>query len=442
MAMEMSPEEIADILKGWGLSTTADSLAKPNADMVETIYWACLTQVTGITRDCLQQPLQSALQASQTVPRDEDKNLYSPALTLHILFYHLNRLIEAAGMEGFSLADIVNPKPTRTIQFLAAVINFVKFTDQFCEPFVQELQKRAEDLLNERDQTTEDLANILDRIATMKAKMAEDEPKCERLREENFILRSKVLAAKELQSSGLQELEKLKAEKTALIKRKELLNDELDSVNDSLMRTRSRIVQSPERIKRTISVMGSTANEDKRTVAIHESKARDLQAKVNALHNIERDVRGCIEQLQTIEKETMSLQASHKELADLRDHRDEKKIEQNELQLRRERVRKQVSNAHEKLERAQRHAEEKRAASQRTIERLQKDYNEMVSERRGNDEQLEKLRLEADAIDVQKNEHLRASEQELNELLAEYWKLRHSIDVYMETLANVLPTHS
>ncbi len=234
--------------------------------------------------------------------------------------FHSNRLIEAAGMEGFSLADIVNPKPTRTIQFLAAVINFVKFTDQFCEPFVQELQKRAEDLLNERDQTTEDLANILDRIATMKysrcrvsqtalinllrAKMAEDEPKCERLREENFILRSKVLAAKELQSSGLQELEKLKAEKTALIKRKvclftspllcthrndkELLNDELDSVNDSLMRTRSRIVQSPERIKRTISVMGSTANEDKRTVAIHESKARDLQAKVNALHNIER----------------------------------------------------------------------------------------------------------------------------------------------------------
>jgi kinetochore protein Nuf2 len=51
-------------------------------------------------------------------------------------------------------------------------------------------------------------------------------------------------------------------------------------------------------------------------------------------------------------------------------------------------------------------------------------------------------------------EHLKRSETELNELLAEYWKLRHEtgmlmvvyhpvcslccIDVYMETLANKL----
>ena len=55
---------------------------------------------------------------------------------------------------------------------------------------------------------------------------------------------------------------------------------------------------------------------------------------------------------------------------------------------------------------------------------------------------------------TQMNEHLKNSEAELNELLAEYWKLRHetgivpriwhpnvlktSTDVYMETLANKL----
>lgn len=36
------------------------------------------------------------------------------------------------------------------------------------------------------------------------------------------------------------------------------------------------------------------------------------------------------------------------------------------------------------------------------------------------------------------SEHLRASEQELTELLTEYWKLRHETDVFMETLANKL----
>jgi len=35
-------------------------------------------------------------------------------------------------------------------------------------------------------------------------------------------------------------------------------------------------------------------------------------------------------------------------------------------------------------------------------------------------------------------EHLQESQAELNELLAEYWKLRHETDVFMETLANKL----
>ena len=60
---------------------------------------------------------------------------------------------------------------------------------------------------------------------------------------------------------------------------------------------------------------------------------------------------------------------------------------------------KQLSNAQEKLERAQRHAEDKRLASQQTIERLQREYEEMAVERRDNDRQVEELRAEADEIE-------------------------------------------
>lgn len=49
-----------------------------------------------------------------------------------------------------------------------------------------------------------------------------------------------------------------------------------------------------------------------------------------------QDVRTCLEQLQTIEKEVRSLRVSQKELADLRDHLDDKNIERNELKLRQE----------------------------------------------------------------------------------------------------------
>jgi len=63
-------------------------------------------------------------------------------------------------------------------------------------------------------------------------------------------------------------------------------------------------------------------------------------------------------------------------------------------------VEKQLTNAHEKIERAQKHAEDKKLANQRTNERLQREYDEMVIERRDNDKQLEELRRAADNIDA------------------------------------------
>src|SRR6267154_2342246 len=126
-----------------------------------------------------------------------------------------------------------------------------------------------------------------------------------------------------------------------------------------------------------------------------------------------------------------------------------------------QRVHKQLANAQEKLERAQRHAEEKRQASQQTIERLQREYEKMDVERRENDKQVEELRMDADDTEskvgfqpyppslsypngpFQMAEHLKKSEAELNELLTEYWKLRHEtgnfLTLCLHPLLNNIP---
>ena len=78
------------------------------------------------------------------------------------------------------------------------------------------------------------------------------------------------------------------------------------------------------------------------------------------------------------------------------------------------------------MERAQRHAEDKRAASQQTLERLQREYDEMAEERKDNDRQVEALRSEADELERKMAEHMKQSQSELNELLTEYWKLRYA----------------
>ncbi|KAK7023807.1 Nuf2 family-domain-containing protein [Favolaschia claudopus] len=430
----MSIADIVSSLGAWGVPIVPEQLHRPTPDFVEGVYCACLYQVTKINHDAVREPVQRILDQAQLV----DKDMHSTSLASHVLLYHLTRFARAAMIQDFCSKDIQFPERERTVQLLSAFINFVKFTEQFCVPFVEKLRERSDEIVTERERVSRRLEAITQEIDALKSKMAEDEPRCEALRQENAALHAKMFATKEIQLTVVQEVETLKAQKTALIERKDALNGEIASMSEAMMRTRSRIVQSPERIKRTITQMSATTIDDKQTIALHEAKARDLQAKINAFSNIEIEIRSCTEQLKAVRKENELLQVIQKELHELKDLVEGKQIERNELRLRQERVQKQLSNAQEKLERAQRHAEDRKAANQKTIERLQRQYDEMVVERRDNDKQVEELRGEASKLEKEMAEHLKANEIELNQLLAEYWKLRHDTDFYMETLANKL----
>ena len=96
------------------------------------------------------------------------------------------------------------------------------------------------------------------------------------------------MATKETTQVVVKDIEALKVEKANIILKKENINSETSLLLDNIQRTRSRIVQSPERIKRNITSMGATAIDDKKTLAMHEAKARDLQAKITVLTNIEK----------------------------------------------------------------------------------------------------------------------------------------------------------
>ncbi|KAI6019716.1 Nuf2 family-domain-containing protein [Pisolithus orientalis] len=420
-------------LSQWGLSVSTEQLVRPSSDFVMGVYSACLEQVTGLSSDALQESIQSALASME----DSNTDLYSASVAHNFMLYHLTRFANAARIMDFSSKDLYNPEPERTRFILSAFINFVKFAEQ-CTPFTSGLREKSITVMEEREQVAQELAAVQHKLSALKAQRAKDEPKCEELRMENAAITAHLMVTKETTQKVVKEIEALKVEKASVLSKKDNVNNETTLLLDRISRTRSRIVQSPERIKRNITTMGAVTIEDKKVISQNEAKARALQTKISALSNLEIDLRACVEQLQTTEKEVQLLEASQKELADVKDSMDYKKVERSELQMKKERVHRQLANAQEKLERAQRHAEEKRHASQQTIERLQREYEQMDVERRENDKQVEELRKEADEIETKMVEHLKKSEAELNELLAEYWKLRHETEVYMETLANKL----
>lgn len=78
------------------------------------------------------------------------------------------RLAQAARVDDFCSSDISHPSRERTLLLLSAFINFVKFTEQLCEPFVRGLRERSEVLLTERDQVTEQLSALQQKIDATK----------------------------------------------------------------------------------------------------------------------------------------------------------------------------------------------------------------------------------------------------------------------------------
>jgi hypothetical protein len=79
-----------------------------------------------------------------------------------------SRFALAARVEGFCSSDIYEPSKGRTMVLLSAFINFVKFTEQLCEPFVKDLRERSAGVIAERDQVVAQLEEIQKRIETMK----------------------------------------------------------------------------------------------------------------------------------------------------------------------------------------------------------------------------------------------------------------------------------
>ncbi|THH10174.1 hypothetical protein EW146_g8456 [Bondarzewia mesenterica] len=435
----MGHQELIDSFDAWGITLTQQQLLKPTPEFVFDVYTACIQRVNGVTQDVLDERLQTMLADID----EPNPDLYVNSLSYDLVLYQMSRLAGASKVPDFNLKDLLFPDSARTCGILCAVANFIKFIDQ-CEPFTTGLRQRSAAFVEEQNNVAMGLDELRRKIDALRAKQIQDQPTCEVLKQENAGITAHLIAQKEIQRVLLKDIENLRAEANTLTQRKENLNTDTAVAADTVSRTRSRIVQSPERIRRNITTMGTTATEDKRTLAAQEAKIRDLQTKVTNLLSIEKEVRATLEQLQTIEKEVYAVENTQKEHIDTRDHHDQKKIERTELEMRLshipflQRVRKQQANALEKVERAQRHAQDKRLGSQQTIERLQREYEGMVLERRDNDKQVEELRNEATEVERKMAEHMRSSEAELNELLAEYWKLRHETEVYMETLANKL----
>ncbi|KAH8833507.1 Nuf2 family-domain-containing protein [Flagelloscypha sp. PMI_526] len=430
----MTPSELVSTLVGWGHPCTESQLEHPKTDFVERIYFVCLEQLTTLDSAALEEPVRQAMENVET----NDQDFYLDPLVHNLLVYHLGRVARAARLEKFSAKDLSNPTANRTSDILSAFINFIKFVQVNCRPYIDDVQAQSRKIVIERDEVAHLIEERKRDIQALRDRMALDKPRCDALEKENSDLLNQIVKMKQEQAARNEEFVAARTEKHAALSRKDDLNREYAQVENRLNETKARVVHDPESIKRSIAMLSTKVQDEKRNLSAKDATSRELQSKITMLGRIDQNVKTLLEQARVIEREDTMLEESRREVAELQQALAVQNSNSEDFHDRRKRSERQLANAREKLERAQKHAEDKRTASSKTIERLQSEYDQMNLERRDNDKQLEGLKKEAHDIEAQMAEHLRASEIEINDLLKAYWDLRHSTDVYMRTLSEKL----
>ncbi len=61
----MDMAEIIESLSAWGFTISLEQINHPSVDLVETIAYACLAEVTGISRETLHQAVQESMAAHE-----------------------------------------------------------------------------------------------------------------------------------------------------------------------------------------------------------------------------------------------------------------------------------------------------------------------------------------------------------------------------------------
>ena len=100
------------------------------------------------------------------------------------------------------------------------------------------------------------------------------------------------------------------------------MND-VNQLNLAISGARSRLVQSPDRIKKHINEMSYQVSNDKATLASFQRKGRELTSRLEIIGSLETDLKGLIDLSKGIEHQRSRVEEAKRALLALRAKLDE-----------------------------------------------------------------------------------------------------------------------
>ncbi|KIY97422.1 Kinetochore protein nuf2, partial [Monoraphidium neglectum] len=313
-------DELLPCLEEMEIPITAAQLAKPTHEVVAPIFENILVNLTGITREELNQPVFAAIDAF------EYPELHDESIAARSFFSQLSKLLVVCGVKDFGMKDLHKPDALRLRRHLSAVINFAKFREEKLIAYA-ELQARLESLMEQRRGLQEEQAARESELRRMREERAGEEAdasqiqaEADALRGENQQLNRQFAAAssevKALKSQVAQLSEAVQAEKFELMNGQQ----EHERLREQIVQARAaRGVFSPDKFKRSLVELQSAVDDERGHVDAADKRCRALQARDDTVGKVEKDVSKCLELMKEIENEVARKKEASRHAKDLRE---------------------------------------------------------------------------------------------------------------------------
>ncbi|XP_066529004.1 kinetochore protein Nuf2 isoform X2 [Hoplias malabaricus] len=282
------------VLTGQEAKHFAKSDITPNtkADVIQRLYMRVLHLLYGLRPEC-----------HYVAPLCEDiqcPTLHEPAIPVMNVYLSMCQFLPTCHTYDFSLNDLLNPKPKRTITILSGIQNFLHFRKQRQELFA------AHQLTFQAD---------MDKLRAYNRGIKEAEKKIQKLMiippEQQAEAKELAAALKETNTATMQESQEVTALneqvaecKTVNAERSQKLSQkklEVATQKDEIVKLKSQIVESPEEIKNEKEKLKENIKNVKNSKELADEMLVDLQIKVQCASQGEADVQLILKQLHDLQ---------------------------------------------------------------------------------------------------------------------------------------------
>ncbi|KAL4398822.1 kinetochore-associated Ndc80 complex subunit Nuf2 [Malassezia pachydermatis] len=419
-------EELLSVLHELGLGVTAEDIAKPQGAMVQKVYMAFLDTLAGTMPDTLEKQ-------RDDICRDMDhKDVFEDGVAWLLFFREVRTMMEAATVHDFQLQDLTRPTPKRFKRHMSALVNFFRFRSDRLAEF-DELVLETEEMENRRIELEESIERMRQDIDAILAQRQAEEPRVQKLREENLQHSDRLLQMKKEQSRLLEDVDTLKVEKTDAIQKQTDLQYQLQIVATELNKLQARIVTRPDDIRRHLDEMQTQVQGERSTLGENERKAQALRSKMDVLVQLDADMSACIASMDQVAADMERTARESRALEEAKASVASQSQEQMTQTHRNEQLDRQVKSVTERLERAREELEMKRGERQAKLEALTTRLSD-----------VSKVRKERHALAELKNQEATQIERQLESLLQEheahYARMQLEKDALCRTAAAYMDT--